>query len=256
MIKAAFFDLDGTLMNEKGQVSTSTRQAIKDLRQKGIKVLLATGRHLTEIEATPVNQMTFAGYVTLNGQICLDQKRQVLSSHPIAARDAAQLIKFFQQRQAPCLLVQKEKMYLNFVNDTVKKVQRAISTPVPDVALYQSGPIYQACVYGDDHILQTVMQNLTTCRLTKWNHFGADIISKTGGKMKGIKFFTRYFALKPQEIIAFGDGQNDIDMLNYVGLGVAMGNASQAVKDGADYVTTDINDDGIAHALRRFKILD
>lgn len=246
MIKAAFFDLDGTLMNERGQVSQSTQQAIKNLRHKNIKVLLATGRHLEEIEATPVNQMTFDGYVTLNGQICLNQKRQVLTSHPLAKGDAVQLIKFFQQRKAPCLLVQKDHIYINFVNETVKKVQQAISTPVPDIAPYQGGSIYQACVYGDDQILRSVMSHLRTCRLTKWNHYGADIISKNGGKMQGIKYFTQHFALQPREIIAFGDGQNDMDMLQYVGIGVAMGNAVREVKEVADYVTADINDDGLA----------
>ena len=92
--------------------------------------------------------------------------------------------------------------------------------------------------------------------ITSWNATGIDIIPKGGGKQNGIKHYIEAHGRDRTKIMAFGDGENDIDMLQYAGIGVAMGNASDPVKRSADYVTADIDDDGIEKALIHFGIID
>ena len=87
---------------------------------------------------------------------------------------------------------------------------------------------------------------LDECSITSWNETGIDIISKHGGKAKGLAKFMERYGLRPGETMAFGDGENDIEMLRVAGLGVAMGNAEAAVKAAADRVTLSNNDNGIA----------
>lgn len=79
--------------------------------------------------------------------------------------------------------------------------------------------------------------------------------SQRGGKDAGIRAVLDYEGILPGETMAFGDGHNDIGMLKFAGIGVAMGDAEQAVRDSADYVTSSVDDDGIARALRHFGVL-
>ena len=93
------------------------------------------------------------------------------------------------------------------------------------------------------------------CHAARWNDRGVDLILNDGGKVAGIRYVLEQEGIRPEECIAFGDAENDIDMLSYVGIGVAMGNAQEPVKEIADYVTSDVDDDGIKKALRYWRIL-
>lgn len=84
MIKAIFFDVDGTLLSHRtGRISPHTRACIRALRAGGTLVFLSTGRHILELRSLPVGEMAFDGYITLNGQLCLDSSQQQLSSTPL-----------------------------------------------------------------------------------------------------------------------------------------------------------------------------
>ena len=93
------------------------------------------------------------------------------------------------------------------------------------------------------------------CKITRWCPFGIDIISKTGGKVTGIKKMLEHYGITEQEIIAFGDAENDLDMIEFAGIGVAMGNAKDEVKAVADYVTTDVDENGIWNACKYFGLI-
>ena len=82
-----------------------------------------------------------------------------------------------------------------------------------------------------------------------------DIISGNGDKTWGIRQYIELKGISREEIIAFGDGENDIGMLKYAGIGVALGNAGDEVKVGADYVTADIDDDGVWKALKHYHVI-
>ena len=140
-------------------------------------------------------------------------------------------------------------MYINFVNQFVVFAQKAASTPVPVVGEYTGHEIYQAIAYLKKGHEGAISEQLTDCKLTRWSDYGVDIISSSGGKRTGIKEYLRITNIRKEETMAFGDGENDIEMLNYVQIGVAMGNAENSVKENADYVTDSVDDNGIQKAL-------
>ncbi|MBO4548949.1 MAG: Cof-type HAD-IIB family hydrolase [Abditibacteriota bacterium] len=257
MIKAAFFDLDGTLLSHRtGSVPAGTRRSLELLRAGGIKIYLSTGRHIREIRRLPAADISFDGYVTLNGHICLDDRKQKLFGLPFPRKTADALIDIFQKHRLPLVLVEESGLTLNFVNDTVVRAMKSVSTPIPGVAEYKGEPIYQACAFvpreEDDRIRALLPRD---CHLARWNDNGIDVIPEGGGKTVGIRFFIEREGILPEECIAFGDAENDIEMLTFCGIGVAMGNSRDKVKEIADYVTTDIDDNGIEKALIFFGLI-
>lgn len=257
MIKAAFFDVDGTLLSHKSKsVPRSTREALDKLKAAGIPCIVATGRQIQEMEKLPVSDLEFDAYITLNGQLILDADRQVLHGTPIRGNVKDYLLKLFDAHAIPFLMVEKDRVFLNFVDERVELVQKAISSPIPPLGKYEGGELYQACAYlaeGDEKLLEPIAGD---CVMTRWSVGGVDIIAKGGGKITGIKRYLAENGLEPGEIIAFGDGENDIEMLQFAGIGVAMGNADPEVKQAADYITSDIDEDGIANALKHFGLIE
>ena len=100
-----------------------------------------------------------------------------------------------------------------------------------------------------------LVARMPSCEATRWTPLLCDVMPLGGGKHIGIQKVLDYYGFTREECMAFGDGENDISMLRYVGLGVAMGNADAEVKAAADYVTTSTDDSGIARALRRFGVI-
>lgn len=256
MIKAIFFDVDGTLVSHKDTtVSPSTRAALKALKQTGIKCILATGRHSSELKNLPVCDMDFDGAVTLNGQLCLDRDGTVFFDNPITGEEKDLLLNHFREKTFPLLLVERDTLYINFVDDRVRRAQKAISTPIPPVGDYTGNPVYQVIAYVEPQDESLLKAQLPGCRITRWNPQGVDIISASGGKVAGIQAFLDRSGIARSETMAFGDGENDAEMLAFVQVGVAMGNAKESAKHAADYVTSSVDEDGIAKALEHFGLL-
>lgn len=92
--------------------------------------------------------------------------------------------------------------------------------------------------------------------MTRWNEYGLDLCEVSIGKAAGLKAIGELYGIAPQEMIAFGDSQNDLTMLEYAGIGVVMGNAQKWIQEAADYVTADQDEGGIARACLHFGLID
>ena len=117
-------------------------------------------------------------------------------------------------------------------------------------AVYQVVPFIER---GTEDLFLSVMPG---CTATRWSEYATDVTPKGNGKADGIRAALERYGLKAEETIAFGDGENDIPMLEIARIGVAMGNARQIVKDAADYVTLHVREDGVSAALRHFGLLE
>lgn len=255
-IKAAFFDVDGTLFSHTlKKVPESTRISLKQLSEKGIQCVLATGRHMLELPLLPVDGIKFDAYITLNGQLCLNAQGNVIFGNPITGESKQSIIRLFREKAIPIMIVEKESMYLNFVDQFVIDAQESISTPVPKVGTYTGNEIYQAIAYLRKGCEEAIAGQLPGCEITRWNDYGVDIIAASGGKRTGIEEYLRRSHIRREETMAFGDGENDLEMLKYVQVGVAMGNADDCVKEIADYVTSSVDDNGIREALTALEII-
>ena len=256
MIKVVFFDIDGTLLSHKsGSVPRSTREAIEKLRAQGIRCVVATGRQLPEMEKLPGSDIPFDGYITMNGQLIFDGEKRLLRENPITGELKSALLQMFEDREYPVLLVERNRMYLNLVNDHVVKAQADISTPIPQVDTYSGRELYQVCIYLTDEQSHCLEPLKPLCHINRWHWGGVDIVCKGMNKSVGIREYLEANGIAREEAMAFGDGENDVEMLRFAGIGVAMGNGAAAAKEAADYVTGDIDENGIADALHHFGLL-
>lgn len=256
MIKIVFFDIDGTLLpNESKEIPESTKKAIALLQQKGIKCVIATGRNRMEMENLPLNDLSFDAYLTMNGQLVFDKEYNIIDKHPISKEEMDVLAAIFKAKKIPFEFIGEKRRYINYVDDTVRFVRETTNGTVADIGKYRGENIYQINGFVDQKTRELLDDFLDYCDITSWNDQGIDIISKGGGKATGIKNFIEKFGYAVEETMAFGDGENDIGMLQTVGVGVSMGNGKDKVKEAADYVTDDVDKDGIYNALKHFELI-
>ena len=258
MIKAVFFDVDGTLVSHKSKsIPASAKQALITLRKKGIKIYLSTGRHIRELKNMPTNELEFDGYILLNGQIGLDEKQNIVFSNAFGKEDVEGLLDIFYKKEYPFVLVNEEGHYMNYINEFVEEAMAGVSTAVPPIKDYHGEELYQATVFvlpEEDEIFSKKLP--PGCKMARWGTHGADIIAAEGGKAVGMNFFSEYHGILPEEMMAFGDAQNDMDMIEYAGIGIAMGNGEECLKQIADYVTSDVDENGVFDALCKYALLD
>ena len=256
MIKEIFFDIDGTLIPlGKIQMSSETIDALKKLKEKGIKIFLASGRGVRELGVI-TKDVSFDGYVTLNGQICLDENQNLFHGNPIQVGDLKVLLEIFDEKKMHAVMIEEKRSYMNFIDEAAEKIHKEIGVNAAPIESYEGDPVYQVIMYADPSYAEELFKKLQHCKWSRWHPSGIDIFSKDGGKVMGIQKTLEHFGIQQEETMAFGDGDNDVEMLGFVHLGVAMGNAQEKTKEAADYVTASVEEDGIAKALRHFQLVE
>jgi len=258
MVKAIFFDIDGTLVSFKTHiVPQSTRESIRLLREKGIKVFIATGRRLEAINN--IGDLEFDGYITLNGGYCIVGKENVIYKHAIAAEDIEGMLKYQETvENFPAAIVQDHDIFMNYRDDAVDKIFDMLNFPSPPIRSLREvadKEVYQVIAFFREKHEEKIMAAMPNCESTRWNPLFSDVVPKGSSKSVGIDKIREYFDIPLEDTMAFGDGGNDIRMLRHVALGVAMGNAEEEVKQAADYVTDSVDEDGIWNALKHFGLL-
>lgn len=260
MIKAIFFDVDGTLLSfETHRIPQSTIDAISEVKKKGIKVIVATGRLLKQI--TNLGDIEFDGFITVNGSYCITTDGQVIGKRIIPKQELESLIAYeAKNTQFPYAFMTQEGIFVNRVDDAIKAFSEIIKLPIPparDLSTMVDDEVFQLNVFLDKAGEELIMKEaLTSCESSRWHPIFADVNVKGTNKSIGINEFLQYYNIQKSETMAFGDGGNDIEMLKHVGLGIAMGNANDEVKAIADYITDSVDDNGVANALRHFGVID
>ena len=256
MIKAIFFDIDGTLVSFKThKISEKSLEALYKAKEKGIKLFIATGRHKSETHC--FEGFPFDGYVTLNGQYCYNPEK-VIYKNSIVPEDVKTFVALLNTTQMPSVFMEKEEVYLTrmtrVVEDMLKIVKvNKLKMDNPDRALDKE--IFQFIAFKPIGEEKELMEMLPNCDFTRWHPEFIDIVPKKGSKKVGIQKMLNEYGISPEEIMAIGDGGNDIPMLELAKVGVAMGNASDEVKSYADYVTTSVDEEGVYHALKQFDLI-
>ena len=255
-IKLVFFDIDGTLIPfGKNEISESTKRSLKQLRDNGVKIFVATGKSLAQLNATKVVEVQFDGYITLNGQLCYDQDFQLFFANPIDPGEMEVLEKIFDAKKIPFSLVGEFSRYINYINEIVVDRQTATNSAVPNIDRYKGEKIYQITAYVSNRERELLESTLDLCKITSWAPDAVDIIAKDGGKMNAITKIMELNDAKVSETMAFGDAENDLMMVSNAGIGVAMGNATDKLKEVANYITANVEDDGIEKALKHFELI-
>lgn len=258
-IKAVFFDIDGTLLSFKNhEIPPSTLKALELLRAKEIKIVLATGRSYHQL--SQLNDIYFDGYITFNGNVCLTADKEVFFRNSIPKETIEELIKYQEEvRKFPCVFMSEKESTLNYIDDSVIETYRILNLPVnniKDMREAAKNDVIQLNVFLDPSEDTDLMQTaLRECEATRWTDLFADVNVKNTNKSTGVQKFLDYWGLDVSETMSFGDGGNDVAMLKYTAVGVAMGNAADSIKSIADYTTDNVDDDGVWNALKYFKVI-
>ncbi|WP_439294893.1 pyridoxal phosphatase [Lonepinella sp. BR2882] len=264
--KVVAFDLDGTLLNSKGQILPSSKKAIAEIRQKGIKVVIVTGRHHTAVKPYYHELQLDTPIVCCNGTyIYHPATDEVELANPLSASQCDTVLKIAEQCQLDLLMYSRNTMNYQKLNAHMTKfTQWAASCPAdvrPDVRQVSNfeeifhNPTEQIWKFvissQNRQDMESAVENLPVSEFScEWSWIDRVDIANNGNSKGGkLLDLLKQWQVDPQDVIAFGDNHNDTSMLTAVGYGVAMGNAEQEVKDQAKFVTTDNNADGIAEVL-------
>jgi Cof subfamily protein (haloacid dehalogenase superfamily) len=152
-----------------------------------------------------------------------------------------------------------EEFSMNGVKDTeiVKALKETLSLnnyPAINKLIYNQ-EVYMMCLYATDETVEKYNQKFPHLTFKRWHPFVLNVLQEEVSKSLAIIKVLQYFDIDKSKAIAFGDGENDIGMLELVGLGVAMGNGNDKLKQIADFVTKKSSEDGIEFALKKFGVI-
>ena len=260
MIKALFFDVDGTLVSFKThQIPQSTIDALTEAKRRGTGIYISTGRPMRLINNLDSIRHLIDGYISATGAYCTIGG-DVIRCITIPDDEARAFVKMSDEMNFATLVVGVTDLTVINPNDDVDRLYRKMlnvsylgeGVSVEDVlkqGIIQFTPII------DTEAERIIMPRMKHCVSARWYPDFADITVRGADKGSALQAMAAHLGISMAETIAFGDGGNDKSIIKAAGTGVAMSNANDDVKAVADYVTTDVDDDGIAKALRHFGII-
>ena len=166
------------------------------------------------------------------------------------------LLPYIEKEKLSTGFIEKDRSTFNLINDLSAEFCEKMQQPAGGVAArIEAVSIYQLSAFLPADKQEGFLRHCPGCVAVRWNDAFVDVLPEGGGKTEGIACVLEALGLTREQSIAFGDGGNDVEMLQYAGIGVAMGNACPEAKAAADYVTDDILADGLANGLRHFGLI-
>lgn len=268
-------DLDGTLYTEDKTISEENKKVIREAEKKGIEIVIATGRPFHGIPVEIFREMGIRYVISLNGA-CVHRMQDGVSLYEeqMDTEDACELVRmcldhpvYFSVFAGEKACVQKDKEYLidqmgfpEVLYEFIKKTRTYVDN-LPEYLRTCGEPVYKIVMnfiplpdgsYQDYDILRDKID--ADERFAQVDGGGHNMeVTKAGvSKGKAFRWLAKELGIPMEETMACGDTENDMEILKAAGIGVAMGNAGEAVKKNADYVTKTNMEDGVAYAIRRF----
>ncbi|MEI5988917.1 hypothetical protein A5881_000404 [Enterococcus termitis] len=273
-VKAIVLDIDGTLLNDEKKMTDQTKETLITAQQNGIKVILASGRptpgmlkYVEDLKMDQYNGMI----VSYNGAHVLDVSSQKeLFSQPLSIESSKSILEHLKQFDVKPMIAKDGYMYVNNVFDGM--LDLGSSDGLFNIIEYESrGGNFQLCEKADlaafvDFPLHKILVAAQPEYLQEhWQNILAPFENSVSGMFSAPMYFEftdqgidkanaleqtlKPLGIHPEHIISFGDGHNDLSLINYAGMGIAMGNAVTELKNAANKITASNNEEGIAKAL-------
>lgn len=272
MIKLIAIDMDGTLLNEKKHIDKAQKEAIHEAVEAGIKIVLCTGRPLYGIlpfyEELGLSELDSEGYVILNNGCSIHKTKdwELIDQVNFTSDDIDYLYKFSEGYDINFTLVND---YYYFNIDDRKPTDELITdagfvfSDITNISLKEAKngkhKIIKIMFLGNPNIMADFQKENENILKDKYSSvlsqpYVYEILPKGNNKGTGLKKLAKKLGIKQEEIMAIGDGNNDIEMFEYANYSVAMENGTELAKKAAKYETDSNENDGVAKAIRKYAL--
>lgn len=255
--KYVFLDLDGTILDyQTHSVPESAIIAMRQARENGHELILTTGRPPSLFYGID-KELGFHSYIGANGRVVVHEG-QIIYDSPISEVAIEKLSKVCHAEKIDIAYEGLDEFALESTYSNLYKQfcdHFNLQYPVLLPGYYKGRKIYQVSLFYDQVDFTHLEKQLPELSFSYSCKYGLDITTPGGYKDVGIRVFVERFQLDIKDVIAIGDGYNDISMLEYAGTGVAMGNAYDGVHEHADLVTDRIENDGLYKAFKTLKLI-
>ena len=267
MYKLVAVDLDGTLVTDDKRLTSKTVEVIKNASKKGVKVMISSARSfyrlekfIDELGLRNEEQCTICFYGSM---IVENTIGKVLYSKSLEAYEVKEIIELGKRLDVPMMLYAKEMNFVEEIPEIVAKNKnsRGINFYIGDFNKTDFGEeenqIYRIAFIDKPERILDIRNKMPKEFFEKYEITSSvpeyiEFVKKGIKKSEAIKFIMEKYNIKQDEVIAIGDGENDIEMIKFAGLGIAMENAKDDVKKVADDVTTSNNHDGVAKVIDKY----
>ncbi|MGM0213898.1 Cof-type HAD-IIB family hydrolase [Enterococcus sp. AZ109] len=273
-IQAIVLDIDGTLLNDQKEITPATKRALMQAQERGITVILASGRPTASMLAF-AKQLEMEKYngllVSYNGAKVIDcQTKNELFNQSMTLEEGKAVLEHMKKFDVKVMIDKDDYMYVNNVYDcdiTYKGSKINIIEyesrggnyklcEMDDLAAFLDSDISKILTAGEpDYLLDNHQHMMAPFKDSLNCVFTADFYFEFTAqgidKAKALDTVLSPLGISAENVIAFGDGHNDISLIHYAGIGVAMENAVPELKTAADQITLSHNEDGIAHVLNQ-----
>jgi Cof subfamily protein (haloacid dehalogenase superfamily) len=244
---------------ETHQIPPSTILALTQAKANGHKVFIATGRPPIIITNLGAIEHLIDGYVTTNGALCFIGE-QTVSCHAIPEEAVKLVVDDSIKKNYGLIVVGEKDVAVLDPKGDVDRIFRQhlavqnleLAKPVEKVLEQR---VLQMTPFFPEKYEAELMARIPTCTSGRWHPEFTDITAKQADKGQGLLAIAKQAGLDPAFTMAFGDGGNDLSMIRTAGIGVAMGNALDSLKQASYYITTSVDDNGIRHALQHFNLI-
>jgi len=256
MSKIVFFDIDGTLLDHDKNLPASTKEAIKKLKENEVFVAIATGRAPFMFENL-LKELDIDSFVSFNGQYVVFEGEPIYKN-ALNNQKIQELYKEAAYQGHPVVFMDHQTMksavkHHDFIETSLGGLKFA--HPEYDEQFYVDRDLFQTLLFCEEGKEKFYEENYPEFTFIRWHPYSVDVLPAGGSKAEGIKKMIERLSFRPEDVYAFGDGLNDLEMLEAAGTGVAMGNAVPQLKELANMITRDVDDDGIWHGLKKLNLI-